>query len=141
MSREEIVSILKEKVLKVTPQRVAVLEALQGCSGRHPSAEEITDIVRRKNSNIAVGTIYKVLEALVENDIIKKVYTDKDIMRYDVMTSQHHHLYSEHSGRIEDYYDEELNRMLNEYFSNHRIPGFRIDDIQIHIEGEFSDRN
>jgi len=132
--------LLKEKGLKVTPQRIAVLEALDGCSGEHPTAEAIIKIIRKKNPSITTGTIYKILDVLVEHDLLKKVNTDKNIMRYDVITSQHHHLYSVDTDRIEDYYDEQLNRILNEYFKKRRIPGFRIEDIQVQIKGKFFDK-
>ncbi len=132
--------LLKEKGLKVTPQRVAVLEALDGCPGEHPTAEAIIEIIREKNPNIATGTIYKILEVFVEHDLIKRVNTNKDVMRYDIFTSQHHHLYSVDSDRIEDYCDEQLNRILNEYFKKRRIPGFRIEDIQVQIKGKFFDK-
>ena len=93
-----------------------------------------------KNPSIATGTIYKILDVFVEHDLLKKVNTDKDIMRYDIITSQHHHLYSVDSDRIEDYYDEQLNRILNEYFKKRRIPGFRIEDIQLQITGKIFDK-
>lgn len=136
----DIVGVLKERGLKITPQRVAVLEVLYNCEGEHPSAEYIIDVVRKRNPNIAKGTIYKILEVFLENKLIRRVNTDRDVMRYDACTYQHHHLYSIDSGRIEDYHDEELNRMLNEYFEKRKIPGFRIDDIQLQIKGEFFDK-
>ncbi len=133
--------ILKERGLKVTPQRVAVLEAFDRCYGDHPTAEAIIDIVRKESPNISIGTVYKILEAFVERDIIRKINTEKDVMRYELGNSQHHHLYSTDSDRIEDYYDEQLNRILNEYFEKHNIPGFKIDDLQLQIKGKFIDKN
>lgn len=140
MGDDDLVSVLKSKDLKVTPQRVAVLKALNKSPGRHPSVEEIAEIVRTRTPNIAVGTIYKILEVFVENGIIRKVQTDRDILRYDVITKQHHHLYSDNTSRIEDYHDEDLNRVLREYFRKHRIPGFEVKDIQLNIKGEFLDK-
>lgn len=135
----ELISILKGKHLKVTPQRIAVLKALKGFSGSHPSVEEITEFVRRQTPHIAKGTIYKVLEVFVNKAIIRKVHTDRDVLRYDIITTQHHHLYSDRSARIVDYHDENLNRVLYEYFRDHAIPGFKIDDIQLNIKGDFTD--
>jgi len=137
MIRSDKTRILKERGLKVTPQRIAVLEAFDRCRGGHPTAETIIERVRAISSHIATGTVYKILEAFVEHDIIKKVNTERDVMRYDLSTSQHHHLYSTNSDRIEDYYDEQLDRILNEYFEKRSIPGFKIEDLQLHIKGKF----
>ncbi len=141
MNSSDKTHILKERGLKVTPQRIAVLEAFNCCRDGHPTAENIIEIVRGISPNIAIGTVYKILQVFVEHDIIKKVNTENDIMRYDITTSQHHHLYSIDSDRIEDYYDEQLNMMLNEYFEKRNIPGFKIEDLQLHIKGKFIDKN
>jgi Fur family peroxide stress response transcriptional regulator len=78
-----------------------------------------------------------VLDALTENGLIKKVKTEKDIMRYDAHLEKHHHLYSTDSDRIEDYSDDELNKILEEHFEKKGIPGFKIEDIKLQIIGKF----
>jgi Fur family peroxide stress response transcriptional regulator len=130
------VNKLTEKGLKVTPQRIAILEAIIKLKN-HPTAENIIDYIRQNHPNIATATVYKVLDALVEKDLIKKVKTDKDIMRYDAILEKHHHLYCAESDRIEDYMDDELNRMLEDYFQKKGIPDFKIEDIKLQIIGKF----
>ena len=132
----EIRTKLIEKGLKVTPQRVAILEAIIKLNN-HPTAENIIDYIRKDHPNIATATVYKVLDALVENDLLIKVKTDKDIMRYDAIIEKHHHLYCSESDRIEDYIDEELNEMIEKYFERKRIPDFKIEDIKLQIIGKF----
>lgn len=140
MEGTNIRQVLPKYGLKITPQRVAVYEAIVQMKN-HPTAENIIEFVRSRYPNIAVGTVYNTLETFVEKGIISKVKTDGDTMRYDAFTEKHHHLYSLDSRRIEDYYDEELNRWIEEYFSRKEIPGFRIEDVRIQIVGEFRDRN
>lgn len=127
---------LLEKGLKVTPQRMAILEAIL-ILNNHPTAENIIDFIRKNNPNIATATVYKVLDALLENGLIKKVKTEKDIMRYDANIEKHHHLYSTDSDRIEDYSDNELNELLEKYFKKKKIPGFKIEDIKLQIIGKY----
>lgn len=122
--------------LKVTPQRLAVLEAITGLK-THPTAEQIIDVIKKKHPNIASGTIYKILETLNEKNIIKKVKTDRDIMRYDAEEEEHHHLYCAESDRIEDYFDDNLNQLLAGYFENKGIPDFKIENIKLQIIGRF----
>ncbi len=136
MNYKKIREVLIEKGLKVTPQRLAVLEAVIEL-GNHPTAENITESVKMNHPNIAIGTVYKTLETFVENGIVKKVKTDKDIMRYDAILEKHHHLYCVESDRIEDYYDDELNQILEKYFKKKHIKGFKIGDIKLQILGNF----
>jgi len=131
---------LKNAGLKVTPQRLAILEAVYALEN-HPSAENIIEYIRKTHPNIATGTVYKVLDTLVENQLIEKVKTEKDIMRYDGVIERHHHLYCSESDRIDDYLDGELDRMLEKYFQKKGIPGFQIKEIKVHINGSFLKQN
>lgn len=136
MKAEEISKKLIEKGLKVTPQRIAVFEAIINLHN-HPTAENIIEFIRKSNPHIATATVYKVLDALTDNGLIKKVKTEKDIMRYDAILESHHHLYCSVSDRIEDYIDEELNKMLESHFTTKGIPDFQIEDIKLQIIGKF----
>ena len=128
---------LKEKGLKVTPQRVAIYEAIVK-SKNHPTAENVIEYIKANHPNISVGTVYKVLDSLVENELLKKVKTEKDIMRYDAVLSNHHHLYCSETDRIEDYDDEKLNKLINEYFKKNKIKNFKVQDIKLQITGQFN---
>jgi len=128
--------LISDKGLKVTPQRVAVLDTLLEMRN-HPSAEMIIDKVKRENPNIATGTIYNILDTFVKEGIIRRVKSDRDILRYDAFHEMHHHLYCSDSERIEDYFDDELNNMLNEYFRRKKITDFRIEDYKLQINGKF----
>lgn len=140
MKGSKIREKLTEKGLKVTPQRIAILEAVVKLHN-HPTADNIIDYIRKNHPNIATATVYKVLDALVENGLINKVKTEKDVMRYDAFLEKHHHLYSSESDRIEDYQDEELNELLGSHFEKKGIPGFKIEDIKLQIIGKFTDKS
>lgn len=127
---------LQEKELKVTPQRLAIYEAVVVLNN-HPTAENIIAYIKENHPNIAVGTVYKVLDSLVENKLLRKVKTDKDIMRYDAVLSNHHHLYCAKTDRIEDYEDDQLNCIIAEYFNKHKIKNFDIQDVKLQITGAF----
>ena len=120
----------------MTPQRLAVLEVVYRMD-IHPTAEQIIARIRRKHPGIASGTVYKVLDTLAEKQLLKRVKTEKDAMRYDGIMEQHHHLYCSDSDRIEDYADEELDRLLTRYFEKKNIPNFDIEEIRLQINGKF----
>ncbi|MGF1585171.1 MAG: Fur family transcriptional regulator [Bacteroidales bacterium] len=138
MHLSELRSRLTERGLKITPQRIAVYEALVSLND-HPTADRIIDYVRKHHPNIATGTVYKVLDTLCANQLICRVKTEKDIMRYDAVTERHHHLYSNESDRIEDFCDPELDELLMNYFRKKELSNFKISDIKLHIAGKFSD--
>ena len=136
ISTTEFRKRLSEKGLRVTPQRINILEAVY-LLDNHPTVENISDYIRESHPNIATGTIYNVLETLVKNNLIKKVKTDADIMRYDGIVENHHHLYCTECDIIEDYVDTELDEILTNHFKNKKFKGFKIDDIVLQIRGTF----
>ncbi|MFO7671099.1 MAG: transcriptional repressor [Bacteroidales bacterium] len=136
VSINEIRNRLSEKGLKVTPQRMAILGAIYKL-GSHPTADHIIEYIRKSNPNIASGTVYKVLETLIENKLVKKVTTEKGVMRYDGIMENHHHLYCAECDLIEDFVDEDLDNLLKAYFKNRKISGFHISEFVLQIKGKF----
>ena len=130
---------LKEKGLKITPQRVAIYEAIETLKN-HPTAENVIEYIKANHPNISVGTVYKVLDSLVANALIKKVKTEKGLMRYDSVLSEHHHLYCSETQRIEDFDDEGLNKMISNYFKKKKIKNFTIQDVKLQITGKFNSK-
>ena len=131
---EEIRNKLSEKGLKVTPQRLTILNAIYRL-GSHPTADNIIEYIRQDNPNIAFGTVDQVLDTLIENKLVKKVDTESGIMRYDGIMEHHHHLYCTENDVIEDYVDNELDNLLQDYFKEHKIKGFHINEIVLQIKG------
>lgn len=131
---------IREKIaaagLKVTLQRVAVLEALTSRSD-HPTADEVIRYLQERYPGIATGTVYKTLDTFVNKGIVEKVKVDSDKMRYDAFTDKHHHLYSVDDNEIGDYYDKELDELLQDYFRKKDIPNFEIHDLKLQIVGKF----
>lgn len=137
METELIKQKLSEKGMKITPQRMAVLEAIYRLKN-HPTADNIIEFIRKTHPNVAVGTVYKVLETLVENGLVKRVTTDRDFMRYDGIVDKHHHLYCSNCDLIEDYHDPDLDELLKKYFESKNIPGFKIEEFVLQIKGTFN---
>ena len=136
MDTKEIAYILSEKGLRVTPQRIAILSAVIKLNN-HPTAEKIIEYIKKNHPNISIGTVYKVLDSFVENNLLNKVKTESGIMRYDPTQSKHHHLYCTETDRIEDYEDEKLDALIIDYFNKKGIKNFNIQNIQLQITGTF----
>lgn len=140
MTKTEYRERLKQHELRVTPQRLAVMEAVDKLHN-HPTVEEIGRYIHRFHPNIASGTIYKSLDTLVEKGILKRVNTGHGVMRYDAVAENHHHLYSSSTDRIEDYYNAKISSMLEDYFRKNKIKGFTVSEIKLQLTGEFKNRN
>ena len=138
MVNKTVVKILMDNGLKVTPQRIAILEVIIGLDN-HPTAESIVDYLRLSHPNLSMATIYNSLNRFTKTGIIEKVLTENETIHYDAIREKHHHLYHNDSGLIEDFYDEELNDLLDNYFSKKKIPNFRIDNIKLQINGRSAD--
>jgi len=133
MSNRTTQERLREYGLKVTPQRKVILEVISGMRN-HPTAEMIMRQVEQVEPDISAGTVYKTLDLFAEKGLILRIKTDRDIMRYDPFINRHHHLYLDGTDKIVDFEDEELNRLLEEYFRKKRIPGMVVEDYRVEIK-------
>jgi Fur family peroxide stress response transcriptional regulator len=140
MELADIRNKLIEKGLKITPQRIVVLQAIHDLNN-HPTTDMIIARIKDSHPNIAIGTVYKTLETFVQKGLITKVKTDRDIMHYDEILDNHHHLYCSESDKIEDYFDAELDQIIHDYFEKKDIPNFEIEDIKLQIKGKFANRS
>ncbi len=91
--------------LKLTPQRLAILEYLDG-NVEHPSAETIYAEIKKKYPTISFATIYKTLETLKERGNITELTIDSARRRYDPETGPHHHLICIKCKKIVDIFSD-----------------------------------
>lgn len=138
MANKTVIKILVENGLKVTPQRIAILEVILILKN-HPTAEKVIEYIRISHPNIAIGTVYKNLETFVEKGIINKIRTDKESMKYDTVLVKHHHLSCYESDRMEDFIDDNLYNLIDDYLKKNKIPDFKIEDIKLNLVGKFTD--
>lgn len=97
---------LHESGFKLTPQREATLLVLLENEKDHMSAEEIYFLVKQKNSEIGLATVYRTLEILTDLKIVDKVSFNDGLARYDLRKEGaqhfHHHLLCLECGDIEE---------------------------------------
>jgi len=88
---EQLCEALRERGLKVTPQRRLIFEALQE-STEHPSAEDIYRAVTEVMPDVSVATVYHTLNDLVAMGELVELDLGEGKMRYDPCTNGHCHL-------------------------------------------------
>jgi Fur family peroxide stress response transcriptional regulator len=90
---------LRAAGLRVTPQRVAVLEALDASS--HPTADEVYRRVAARYPQMGLATVYNTLAALARHGQVVAVNM-ADGRRYDLRTDPHQHIRCRSCGRVDD---------------------------------------
>lgn len=134
---KDIQKKLSEHGLKVTPQRIAVYQALMSLG--HVCAEDVVTEVHKAAPTISVATIYNTLDSLLEHGLVVQLNTGNNKRYYDVSTHQHSHLYDKSDHRIEDFNDPAFEAMIREYIARQPIEGFNLSNIQIQLVGEFKE--
>lgn len=87
--------------MKLTPQRIAILDYLEG-NTRHPSAEEIYRAVSEKFPTMSFATVYNTMTALRQKSTVTDLTIDPDKRRYDPNTEPHNHLICTSCKKIVD---------------------------------------
>lgn len=139
LDREGFVKLLREKGLKVTTQRLAVLTVLSQKPDSHLTAEEIYDLVKVSNPEIGLATVYRTIQMLLELKIIDRMNLDDGYVRYelchvyeDEFSHHHHHLICVKCGRVMSFQGD----LLEEF--EKRIEdktGFQIQDHDVKLYG------
>jgi len=93
---------MREKGLRITPQRDAILDYLLS-TDEHPSARRILDKVKKKAPRICLSTVYSTLAELSKRNIIKELDFDNMDNRYEGNVSHHINLICVQCGNISDY--------------------------------------
>jgi Fur family ferric uptake transcriptional regulator len=82
-------TLLRAHGLHVTPQRLAVLKAVNRCP--HGSADAIADDVRRNLGSVSVQTIYDALTTFVEQGLIRRLEPAGSPALFDPRAGDGHH--------------------------------------------------
>lgn len=100
-SYKEKLEYYKSFGLKLTPQRLAILEYLES-TREHPSAEDIYKALKDRFPSMSIATIYNTLEVLAEKGLVKTLPVDSSKKRFDTFTHPHHHFVCKKCGKIID---------------------------------------
>lgn len=124
---EKITQKLKQANLKITPQRVAILEELID-NYDHPTADAIYQKIKPKLPNISFDTVNRTLIVFAQTGVIKTAEDLGGAKRYDPMTEPHHHFHCVRCNKIIDFTNEEYNKIkLPESITNkHQVLGQKI---------------
>ena len=81
---------LKQKNLKITPQRLSILEMLSNTT-EHPDAETIYKALKPHHPGLGLATVYKTLDAFREAELLQELNVGEGRFRYDANCDSHPH--------------------------------------------------
>jgi Fe2+ or Zn2+ uptake regulation protein len=103
ISKNDLIGQLREKGLKITPQRLAIIDALVENRHVHPGATLIYEQARKKSGRISLSTVYATLKEFSEHGLIKSLEFDRMENRIDGNLSEHINLVCRKCGAISDF--------------------------------------
>lgn len=125
----------------MTPRRSLILRALIENQGRHLSAEEVYQLVKEREPELGLATVYRTLELFSDCGIVFGMDFGDGRKRYDMGLPaapghHHHHLICTRCGKIieagEDLLEDLESRVLHDY-------GFTVEDHQLKMFGLCAD--
>jgi len=93
-------TLLKDYDLKVTPQRVAIVEELY--VNGHMNIDDLYKKLLAKFPSISLATIYKNVNAMLEKVFLSEVKVPNAKSVYELVKEEHAHMVCSSCGHIED---------------------------------------
>ncbi|GAB6179855.1 transcriptional regulator ZurR [Desulfotomaculum defluvii] len=88
---QPLIQQLKEKGIKVTPQRQAILSSFLGTTNKHRSAEDIHLEIVKSFPTISLDTVYRNLGMLRDLGILRELNLGERRVHYELTSHSHHH--------------------------------------------------
>jgi Fe2+ or Zn2+ uptake regulation protein len=101
--KDFLIKKMREKGLKLTPQRLAIIDVLVEKNPLHPSARVIYDSAKQRTKGLSLSTVYYTLNELSRHGIIKMLEFDKMEDRYEGTLTDHINLICKQCHGIMDY--------------------------------------
>lgn len=103
---------------RITSARRAILAALIG-HPRHPTAEELTNAVKRQRPDVRESTVYRFLDDLERLGVVDHVHLGHGPAVYHFVEDAHHHLVCDGCGAVIEVPERALaslrRRLRNDY--------------------------
>lgn len=130
---EHLRDLLSDKGLKPTYQRLRILDYLNKHKDDHLTAEKIYEALAKKMPVLSMTTVYNTLNSLLRVGLVSAVTITGTEVRYDFITTPHHHFLCRKCGRIFDIaVDCPVARKK-------RIEGYKIEEVHGYFKGMCKD--
>ena len=106
---EILTGILHKEGLRYTSQRQAVWDEIKS-NDDHRDAEQIYSALRKNNLNVSRATVYRTIDVLYKNNLIRKIELGDSPSKYEnkVNSDHHDHIICVQCGRIDEFVDDKI---------------------------------
>ena len=106
---------LKSSGLKATLPRIKILEVFQNTTQRHMTAEDVFKALLNEGADIGLATVYRVLMQFEQAGLLSRNHFESGKAVFELNEGKHHdHLVCVTCGRVEEFYDAEIEKRQNE---------------------------
>ncbi len=81
--------LLRQRGLRVTAQRLAVLQAVD--EAPHATADAVAETAREKLGSVSIQAVYDALGALTEHGLLRRIQPAGSPARYETRVGDNHH--------------------------------------------------
>ncbi len=132
LAKEEIITTLRQRGYKLTPQRQVVIDLIASSRG-HLTPTIIYEKVHQDHPNIGLVTIYRTLDILAKLKLICELHAGGSCHSYTISASgHHHHLICSNCSKVLNFTGYDLNE-LEQRLSQET--GFEIEDHLLEFTG------
>src|SRR6266403_4001901 len=125
------VQSLKESGLKATLPRRKILELFETSKVRHLSAEDVYKALIAEGIDSGLATVYRVLTQFEQAGLLSRQHFETGKSVFELNEGRHHdHLVCLQCGRVEEFYDAEIERRQNEVAHER---GFEISEHALYL--------
>ena len=124
---------LMEKRLRDTPQREVILDVFKKLEG-HVTAEQLYDMVKKRDPSTGQATVYRVLKLFIEAGLAREVDFGDGVMRYEHSYNHphHDHLICRSCGKTVELVDAEIEKLQKRAAKKW---GFELTDHEMYLYG------
>ncbi|WP_290877313.1 ferric iron uptake transcriptional regulator [Aquabacterium sp.] len=125
---------LKSSGLKATLPRIKILDVFQQAAQRHMTAEDVFKVLLAEGSDIGLATVYRVLMQFEQAGILSRNHFEAGKAVFELNEGKHHdHLVCVNCGRVEEFYDAEIERRQQEIAAER---GYKLQDhaLSLYVE-------
>ncbi len=129
---------LKNAGLKATLPRLKILELFENSEQRHLSAEDIYKVMIGNGEDVGLATVYRVLTQFEQAGLLVRHHFESGKAVFELNEGSHHdHIVCIKCGRVEEFYDEEIEKRQKAAAEKH---GFTMQDHSLTIYGVCKDQ-
>jgi Fur family peroxide stress response transcriptional regulator len=125
----------RERGVRLTPQRLAIYRAL-AADDTHPTADVVYERVRAEVPSLSQATVYRILESLESERLVRRVSTTGGVARFDANVEPHQHLVCRVCGRMIDHL---VPTQAAAAIAPDAIPGFVVEELDVRLVGRCLD--